>query len=38
MAGPFGMIRTHDMRDWHQRQRLCHAHPAHRAPMLKDAF
>lgn len=26
------------MRDWDQRQRLCHAHPAHRAPMLKDAF
>lgn len=20
MAGPFGMIRAHDMRDWHQRQ------------------
>ncbi len=23
MAGPFGMIRAHDMRDWHQRQVLC---------------
>lgn len=22
MAGPFGMIRAHDMRDWHQRQSI----------------
>ncbi|WP_299768129.1 hypothetical protein [uncultured Tateyamaria sp.] len=38
MAGPIGMIRTHDMRDWHQRQRTCPAHPAHRAGFLKDAW
>ena len=29
MAGPFGMIRAHDMRDWHQRQALCRPHPSH---------
>jgi fatty-acid desaturase len=24
MAGPVGMVRTHDMRDWAQRQPQCH--------------
>lgn len=38
MAGPFGMIRAHDMRDWHQRQTECPAHPAHRAGFWKDAW
>lgn len=38
MAGPFGMIRAHDMRDWHQRQEQCHDHAAHRASFLRDAF
>ncbi len=38
MAGPFGMIRAHDMRDWHQRQRACPAHAAHRAGFWKDAY
>ncbi|WP_189370618.1 acyl-CoA desaturase [Tateyamaria omphalii] len=38
MAGPIGMIRTHDMRDWHQRQRMCPAHPAHRASLVRDAW
>ena len=32
MAGPFGMIRAHDMRDWHQRQTVCPPHPSHGAP------
>lgn len=36
MAGPFGMIRAHDMRDWMQRQDDCHDHAAHRQPALKD--
>ncbi len=38
MAGPFGMIRAHDMRDWFQRQTICPDHPAHRAQAVKDAF
>lgn len=38
MAGPFGMIRAHDLRDWHQRQATCAPHPAHRAGFYRDAF
>lgn len=38
MAGPFGMIRAHDMRDWHQRQVTCHPHPSHDAGWLRDAW
>lgn len=38
MAGPFGMIRAHDMRDWHQRQALCPPHPSHDAGFWKDAY
>lgn len=38
MAGPFGMIEAHDMRDWHQRQEVCPAHPAHEAGFWRDAF
>lgn len=38
MAGPFGMIKAHDMRDWHQRQRLCPDHAAHRTGLLRDAW
>jgi fatty-acid desaturase len=37
MAGPFGMIRAHDMRDWHQRQTLCPPHPSHGAGFWRDA-
>ncbi len=37
MAGPFGMIRAHDMRDWHQRQAHCPPHPSHDAGFLRDA-
>jgi fatty-acid desaturase len=36
MAGPFGMIRAHDMRDWHQRQTVCPPHPSHAAGFWKD--
>ncbi|MEM1160397.1 MAG: acyl-CoA desaturase [Pseudomonadota bacterium] len=38
MAGPFGMIKAHDMRDWSQRQDVCHDHPAHRAGFWKDMW
>lgn len=38
MAGPFGMIRAHDMRDWHQRQTVCPPHPSHDATLLKDGY
>lgn len=38
MAGPMGMIRAHDMRDWHQRQLLCPPHPSHGAGFFKDAY
>jgi stearoyl-CoA desaturase (delta-9 desaturase) len=38
MAGPIGMIRLHDMRDWAQRQRACHDYFAHRAGFLRDGW
>lgn len=38
MAGPLGMIRTHDLRDWHQRQTSCPPHPSHGAGFWRDAW
>lgn len=38
MSGPFWMIRTHDLRDWAQRQPHCHDYLAHRRPMILDAW
>ncbi|PDT08638.1 acyl-CoA desaturase [Rhizobium sp. M1] len=38
MAGPFGMIYAHDIRDWAQRQRDCHDLYAHRRSFFVDAF
>lgn len=38
MAGPFGMIKAHDMRDWHQRQAECPPHPSHGAGFWRDAW
>lgn len=38
MAGPFGMMRTHDIRDWAQRQSSCHEFHAHRMPFFHDAW
>ena len=38
LAGPFGMIRTHDMRDWAQRQHTCHDFFAHRQAMHIDFY
>lgn len=36
MSGPFWMIRTHDLRDWAQRNPACHDYLAHRGGMLRD--
>ncbi len=38
LAGPYGMIQTHDLRDWAQRQNACHDYFAHRRPFFQDAF
>jgi hypothetical protein len=38
MAGPFGVLRIHDLRDWAQRQKECHDFYAHRRSYLKDIF
>jgi stearoyl-CoA desaturase (delta-9 desaturase) len=38
MAGPIGMIRVHDMRDWAQRQAACHDYFAHRAGFWLDGW
>ena len=38
MAGPHGMIRQHDIRDWAQRKPRCHPYLAHRSGLLRDGF
>jgi stearoyl-CoA desaturase (delta-9 desaturase) len=38
MAGPFGMMRQHDLRDWAQRQKVCHDYLCHRRGILQDYF
>jgi stearoyl-CoA desaturase (delta-9 desaturase) len=38
MAGPYGMIRQHDIRDWAQRKPCCHAYLAHRSSFLRDGY
>lgn len=38
MAGPIGMIHTHDFRDWAQRQRQCHDFFCHRKSFWHDAW
>ena len=38
MAGPFGMIRQHDIRDWAQRKSRCHPYLAHASEMLRDGW
>lgn len=38
ISGPFWMIRSHDLRDWAQRQSNCHDYLAHRRPMLVDGW
>lgn len=36
MAGPFGMMRQHDLRDWAQRQATCHDYLCHRCGIWLD--
>lgn len=38
MNGPLSMLKTHDLRDWAQRQPACHPYLRHGAPMWKDAI
>lgn len=38
MAGPIGMIRLHDLRDWAQRQPACHDYFGHRTSIWRDAI
>jgi stearoyl-CoA desaturase (delta-9 desaturase) len=38
MSGPLWIVKTHDLRDWAQRQPACHDYLAHRRPMLIDAW
>lgn len=38
LGGPFTMMRTHDMRDWAQRQPKCHAFFSHQSAMGKDMW
>lgn len=38
MAGPIGMIRLHDARDWHQRQLQCPPFPSHSTGFWQDAW
>jgi fatty-acid desaturase len=38
MAGPFGMMRQHDIRDWAQGKPNCHAYLAHRSSLWRDGF
>ena len=38
MAGPFGILRIHDTRDWAQREPECHDFFAHRRGLWVDAF
>lgn len=36
LAGPFGMLRTHDTRDWAQRQATCHDYFSHGQVWWRD--
>lgn len=38
MAGPIGMLKQHDLRDWAQRQSKCHDYLLHGSSILKDAW
>ncbi len=38
LAGPFGMLRTHDLRDWAQRQAACHTYFAHGERWYRDLY
>ena len=36
LAGPIGMLRTHDLRDWAQRQADCHSYFSHSESWYRD--
>ena len=38
LAGPIGMIKTHDIRDWAQRQQRCHDYFSHQQSLLRDWY
>lgn len=38
LAGPIGMIKTHDIRDWAQRQKECHPYLGHQTGFWQDAW
>ena len=38
MGGPLSLMKTHDTRDWAQRQGQCHPYFAHRQGLLKDMW
>lgn len=38
MAGPIGMIKQHDLRDWAQRQKRCHDYLKHGSSFIKDGW
>jgi fatty-acid desaturase len=38
MAGPYGMVRQHEIRDWAQRKPRCHPYLAHRSSILRDGY
>ena len=38
MAGPFGILRIHDLRDWAQREPECHDFFSHRRSLRVDAW
>ena len=38
LAGPLGLLRTHDMRDYAQRLSRCHDYFGHRQPLWIDAY
>ncbi len=38
MAGPIGMLKQHDLRDWAQRQSKCHDYLLHGSNIIKDGW
>jgi len=38
MAGPFGLMKQHDLRDWAQRQAHCHDYLKHGRGIVQDGF
>jgi len=38
LAGPLGMLKTHDLRDWAQRQTHCHDYFSHASIWYKDLY